>query len=62
MGSTNSNFCQCKNLVDESCIKTFSFEDIKNMICPQTNPTIPSKKERHSFNKKKRFRYYQKKN
>ena len=45
MGSTNSNFCQCKNLVDESCMKTFSFEDIKNMICPQTNPTIPSKKE-----------------
>ena len=44
MGST-SNFCDCKNLSNGSCLNNLNLEEIQNMICPMGNQTINTKRE-----------------
>ena len=43
MGS--SNFCDCKNLSNNTCMNSLTLEEIKNMICPMNNQIINSRRD-----------------
>ena len=51
MGST-SNFCDCKNLPNSSCLNSLTLEEIQNFICPAENQMNTPKREflSQSFN------------
>ena len=44
MGSV-SEFCDCKNSSNNSCMNGLTFEEIQNMICPSRTWTNNSRRE-----------------